>query len=312
VAAHEVRPAYLELVQTGPETWDALLKVPARSGLRLSLHDSLPDECEVTVPRSRYDAGNAFLDRWSFSCPGGLAGRRVGIEGFTGAMTDGLVRIERLDGSSQVARVTVSEPTVVVTASQEWTAVAGTYVGLGIEHILLGTDHLLFVLTLLMLVRGWRRVLGTVTAFTIAHSISLAAAVLGFVHVPGPPVEAVVALSIVFVASEIVHGRQGRPGLTERKPWLVSFTFGLLHGLSFAGALTNVGLPERDIPLALLFFNVGVEAGQVLFVLSYVGMAAALGRLDVRPPAWGWRAATYAIGGVAAFWMIDRVARFGS
>ena len=130
---------------------------------------------------------------------------------------------------------------------------AGTYLGLGVEHILLGIDHLLFVLALVLLVKGWRKLVATITAFTIAHSITLALATLGFVHVPAPPVEGCIALSIVFVAAEIIHSRQDRPGLTERAPWVVAFTFGLLHGLGFAGALSEVGLPQHAIPIALLF-----------------------------------------------------------
>ena len=187
---------------------------------------------------------------------------------------------------------------------------AATYLALGIEHILLGIDHLLFVLALVLLVKGWKKLVATITAFTLAHSITLALATLGFVHVPGPPVEACIALSIVFVAAEIIHRRQGRPGLTERAPWVVAFTFGLLHGLGFAGALSEVGLPQHAIPIALLFFNVGVELGQLAFVFIVLLVLAAARRLPPRVPAWGWRAAPYAIGSVAMFWVLQRVAAF--
>ena len=149
---------------------------------------------------------------------------------------------------------------------------------LGVEHILFGVDHLLFVLALLILVKGWRKLVGTITAFTVAHSITLAAATLGFVHVPSKPVEATIALSIVFVACEIVHRRQGRSGLTETWPWVIAFSFGLLHGLGFASALREVGLPQNAIPLALLFFNIGVELGQLLFI----GVVMAVIALAVR------------------------------
>ena len=150
-----------------------------------------------------------------------------------------------------------------------------TYTVLGIEHILTGVDHLMFVLALIMLVRGTRRLLVTVTAFTLAHSITLALATLGIIHVPGPPVEATIALSIVFVASEIVQGLRGHEGLAAKKPWLVAFSFGLLHGLGFAGALAEVGLPVNAIPLALLFFNIGVEIGQLLFIAAVIAAARA-------------------------------------
>ena len=161
---------------------------------------------------------------------------------------------------------------------------------------------------------GWRRVVATVTAFTVAHSITLAAATLGFVRVPIAPVEAIIALSIVFVAAEIVHARQGKPGLAARWPWLVAFAFGLLHGFGFASALNQVGLPQNAIPVALLFFNLGVEAGQLLFIaaaLLVVGLARKIARcFAVSPPSWACRVPPYAIGGIAALWFIQRVAAF--
>jgi hydrogenase/urease accessory protein HupE len=185
---------------------------------------------------------------------------------------------------------------------------------LGVEHIWSGIDHLLFILALMILVRGTRRLVATVTAFTVAHSITLAAATLGFVHVQQKPVEACIALSIVFVAGEIVHARQGWQGWTERWPWVIAFTFGLLHGFGFAGALNAVGLPQTAIPVALLFFNVGVEIGQLLFIaaiLSIMSLARWLIRRTAIPkPAWAWRVAPYSIGGLAAFWMIQRIADF--
>jgi hydrogenase/urease accessory protein HupE len=229
-------------------------------------------------------------------------------------MTDVLVRVENLDSTTQVTRVTPSSPSFVVAVAPGALEVCRTYMVLGVEHILFGLDHLLFVLALLILVKGWRKLVGTITAFTIAHSITLAAATLGFVHVPGKPVEATIALSIVFVACEIVHQRQGRSGLTEMWPWVIAFSFGLLHGLGFAGALREVGLPQNAIPLALLFFNVGVEIGQLLFiaaVLSILAVARWLARRAAIPqPGWVWRVAPYGIGGIAAFWMIHRIAAF--
>jgi hydrogenase/urease accessory protein HupE len=191
---------------------------------------------------------------------------------------------------------------------------------LGIEHILLGFDHLLFVLALLLIVEGTRRLIATVTAFTVAHSLTLAAASLGWLHVPGPPVEAIIALSIVFVAAEIIHVRRGQPSLTQRRPWVVAFTFGLLHGLGFARALAEVGLPPLAIPTALLFFNVGVELGQLLFIAAVLGLVAVgrrmtarlpeWSRLVVRLPEWSWLVPPYAIGSIAMFWVIERVTGF--
>ena len=201
-----------------------------------------------------------------------------------------------------------------MTASPGTFEVVQTYTVLGIEHILTGFDHLLFVLALLILVKGTRRLIATITAFTLAHSLTLFAATLGWINVPGPPVEAVIALSIVFVAGEIVHARQGRPGLTQRYPWLVAFTFGLLHGLGFAGALAEVGLPPLSIPMALLFFNVGVEIGQLIFIAVVLGAIAVVRRiarrLKIDAPSWWWRLPPYTIGGIASFWVVQRVAAF--
>jgi hydrogenase/urease accessory protein HupE len=313
--AHEVRPAYLELRQTGPETYDALWKVPGRGdNLRLGLYVELPSDARnLTEPRGAM-VNNAFTERWTVQRPGGLTGGTIHIAGLSATMTDVLVRLERLDGTTQVMRLTPSAPSFVVEAVPRAMQVARTYLALGVEHILGGIDHLLFVLALLILVKGTRRLIWTVTAFTVAHSLTLAGATLGFVHVPGPPVEAAIALSIVFVAAEIVHGRQGAAGLTERFPWVVAFTFGLLHGLGFASALNEVGLPQSAIPVALLFFNVGVEIGQLLFI-GVVFAIIALARLVTRriavpQPAWAWRVPPYAIGGVAAFWVIQRITAF--
>ncbi|MGH6898525.1 MAG: HupE/UreJ family protein [Geminicoccaceae bacterium] len=185
-------------------------------------------------------------------------------------------------------------------------AAARRYVGLGVEHILLGIDHLLFVFGLLLLVRGPWMLVKTITAFTLAHSITLVLATLGLVDAPARPVDAAIALSIVFLAAEILHARAGRPGLTARKPWVVAFTFGLLHGLGFAGALTQLGLPRSEIPLALLFFNVGVEIGQLMFVGLVLALGWALRQLQVRWPLWAAPLPAYAIGTVAAFWFIER------
>jgi hydrogenase/urease accessory protein HupE len=313
--AHEVRPAYLELRQTGPETYDALWKVPGQGeNLCLGLYVEFPaGSTKVTAPRASM-VNNAFTERWTVKRSGGLTGGTIHIAGLTATMTDVLVRLERLDGTTQVTRLTPAAPSFVVEAAPRPMQVAATYLKLGIEHILLGIDHLLFVLALLILVKGTRRLIATVTAFTIAHSLTLAGATLGFVHVPGPPVEAAIALSIVFVASEIIHSRQGKAGLTERFPWVVAFTFGLLHGLGFAGALSEVGLPQTAIPVALLFFNVGVEIGQLLFIASVVFLIAAGREVTVRSgmsrPAWAWRIPPYAIGSVAMFWVIQRIGAF--
>ena len=313
--AHEVRPAYLELRQTAPETYDALWKVPGQGeDLRFGLYVELPTSCvNVAVPRGSM-VNSAFAERWTVKCVGGLTGGTIQIAGLSATMTDVLVRLERLDGTTQVTRLTPAVPSFVVEATPDTMQVARTYLALGVEHILLGIDHLLFVLALFILVKGTGRLIATVAAFTVAHSLTLAGTTLGFVHVPGPPVEAGIALSIVFVAAEIVHGRRGRPGLTERFPWIVAFAFGLLHGFGFASALSEVGLPQSAIPAALLFFNIGVEIGQLFFIASIFAVIALTRqithRIGMSKPAWAWQVPAYAIGSVSAFWIIQQVSAF--
>jgi hypothetical protein len=308
--AHEVRPGYLEIRQTDAETYDVLWKVPAKGDMRLGIYARLPESCEALRPPATYAIGGAYADRWMVTCAGGLTGETITIDGLASTLTDVLVRLERLDGSTQVELLAPKAPSFVVQAAQGWLGIAGTYLRLGVEHILQGIDHLLFVLALLILVEGKRRLIGTVTAFTVAHSLTLAAATLGFVHVPQQPVEAVIALSIVFVAGEIVHAHQGRPGLGQRWPWMVAFIFGLLHGFGFAGALTEVGLPEQAIPVALLFFNVGVEVGQLLFIAGVLLLFALVKRTSIPQPAWAWKVPAYGIGAMATFWTIERVVGF--
>jgi hydrogenase/urease accessory protein HupE len=314
-SAHEVRPVYLELRERDATTLDARLKVPARGDQRLGVALRLPPGAvEQGQPRGGF-AGEAYLERRTFVRAGGWDGVELQLDGLAGTRTDALVRVEWRDGSVQNARVLPGEPRFTLRAAPGRGEVATSYLGLGVEHIVLGVDHLLFVLALFLLVPGERRLVATITAFTVAHSITLAAATLGFVHVPGPPVEACIALSVAFVAAEIVHGRRGLPGLTARRPWLVAGSFGLLHGLGFAGALSEVGLPELAIPIALLFFNLGVEVGQLAFLAVAAGLLAALRAARPAPPAGApaWRGIlpAYAIGACAAFWVIQRVASLG-
>jgi hydrogenase/urease accessory protein HupE len=310
-AAHEARPAYLQLHQIDAETYDAFWKVPGLGeDKRLAIHVQFAPGTDTVGAPSVSFANNAFLQRWRVHRDGGFDGSSIRIEGLEATLTDALVRIERLDGTTQTVKVSPSSPAFTVEAEPGRWEVARAYLVLGIEHILLGVDHLLFVLALMILVKGAKRLLWTITAFTAAHSLTLAAATLGWIHVPIPPVEAGIALSIVFLASEIVHTRTGRPSLTYRKPWIVAFAFGLLHGLGFASALSEVGLPANAIPIALLFFNVGVEVGQLMFIASALAIVAGARRLPLPPVVWNWRLPVYAIGAVASCWTIQRVGQF--
>ena len=308
---HEVRPAYLELRQTGSETYDALWKVPGRGeDLRLGLYVELPAGCtNVTPPRGSM-VNSAFTERWTVKCAGGLIGGTIHIAGLSATTTDVLVRLERLDGTTQVTRLTPSAPSLVVEAAAGVLEVVRTYIVLGVEHILTGIDHLLFVLALLIITRGGWKLVKTVSAFTLSHSITLSAATLGFVHVPQRPVEAVIALSIVFVAVEVVRMHRGLETITARAPWLVALTVGLMHGLGFASGLSEAGLPQGHIPAALLFFSVGVESGHFLFIGAVLSLIALVRRIHISFPRWAELIPPYAIGGIAMFWVIQRIAAF--
>jgi hydrogenase/urease accessory protein HupE len=314
-AADEFRPAYLHITQIDGGTYDVLWKLPALDeATTLKLRPEFPSDAQVLTPISSGYASGIATQRWRIAVPGGLAGRSVRFPGMGIARVEVLVRLARSDGTAQLGRVLATEPSVTFQASPDALEVMRTYTVLGIEHILTGFDHLLFVLALVLLVTGWKTLACTITAFTAAHSLTLAAASLGWLQVPGPPVEAAIALSIVFVAREIVHARDGRSGLMQRRPWIVAFSFGLLHGLGFAGALAQVGLPPLSIPTALLFFNIGVEIGQLLFIAALLGLMAATRRLLNEQfwtaPHWVWRLPPYAIGSLASFWLVERVARF--
>ncbi|MEQ8696683.1 MAG: HupE/UreJ family protein [Bauldia litoralis] len=308
--AHELRPAFLEMIETAPDTYDVLWKVPALGEARLSIDVVLPDTCEETGPRTVSDTGAGLSSRWPVRCDGGLAGHTIAVEGLVATYTDVLVRIENADGTTQSARLTNDKPGFLVVASPSAWNTAGAYFLLGLEHILFGFDHLLFVLALLLLIRDLRTLVETITAFTIAHSITLAAAALGWASVPQPPVEAAIALSIVVVASEIIRASRGRSDLSIRYPWLIAFLFGLLHGFGFGGALRDIGLPQVDVPLALFTFNLGVEAGQLIFVAVVILLLAAVRLATTARISWARAATAYGIGGIAAFWFVERLASF--
>jgi len=313
--ADEFKPAYLQLTQLDQDTYDVLWKIPALDeATTLKVKPQFPDGTEVlTKTRGTFSRG-VTVQRWRIRVPHGLDGQAVIFSQLSETRIDVLARLVRLDGSVQLERILPVSPQFVAKRSPGSLEVVKTYTVLGIEHILTGFDHLLYVLGMLILVGGWRRIVVTMSAFTATHSLTLTAAALGWVHVPQPPVEACIALSILFVAREIVQAHRGRPGITARWPWVVSFTFGLMHGFGFAGALAEVGLPQSSIPIALLFFNVGVEIGQLMFVGAVLAVIAAgwraAQRLRLSQTAWLSRIAPYAIGGLASLWLVERVTAF--
>jgi hydrogenase/urease accessory protein HupE len=306
-AAHRLSPAFFGLTETARDTFTVQWKVSISGGLAAVLEPQVPEGCSLTEAVRTYVVDDVRFQHGTLRCPGGLGGKQFSVNGLGETQTDVLLRVDYLDGSSSNQRLTRDAATVTIPARPSMLEVVNTYLSLGVEHILFGVDHLLFVLALLLLVRGVRRLVATVTAFTLAHSITLAAATLGFVHVPPAPVEAVIALSILFLASELARRGTSVPAdLTERFPWIVAFSFGLLHGFGFAGALSEVGVPTQAVPLALLFFNVGVEIGQLLFIGAVFGIGWLVRFSALRVPA-GWqRVAAYGIGSMSAFWVVQR------
>lgn len=309
--AHESRPAYLEITESQPDIFDITWRRPARGEMVLSMQPVFPKHCEVQGNIANYLSSGAHVSRWTLQCSDlGLVGHTIYIEGLVRTITDVLVRIQFLDGITTTQIIKPNNPKLTVQGSPGTWQVMSDYLLLGVEHILGGIDHLLFVLCLLLIVRGNWLLVKTITAFTLAHSITLALATLGFVSVPQAPVEAVIALSILFLAVELVKQQQGKSDLAMRAPWIVAFIFGLLHGFGFAGALSEVGLPQSDIPLALLMFNVGVEVGQLLFialVFSVIFFWKRFARIQLH---WLPRTTAYAIGGMSSFWLFSRIVSF--
>lgn len=305
--AHEVRPAYLQ-IREGPEhqvrvTW----KQPVMGDMAVPLTPRLSSGWLDAAP-TRREATNAFLlEEWTVSAPHApLQGQTLTIMGLQRTITDVLVQIEQPGAGERTYILHPASPSITVPVGKASGAPILAYFSMGVTHIWTGFDHLLYLLGLILLIPRLRTLLKTITAFTVAHSITLAAAVLGLVKVSPPAVEATIALSIVFVAVELVQSRRGRPGLAHAFPWIVAFGFGLLHGLGFASALREIGLPRHDLPQALLLFNLGIEVGQIAFAALVIGLLAMLSRATRLADAF-LRTAPYAIGAMGAFWVIQRV-----
>jgi hydrogenase/urease accessory protein HupE len=311
VGAHEIRPAYLEIRETSPNRYQATWRTPLMSGMRLPVALALPDGARNLSLPVVLEGTDALMERREVEIPGGLPGKRLGFIGLEATITDVLVRLSLLDGRQLTAMVRPSRAYLDVDPSPATLEVAKVYVVQGVEHILQGIDHLLFVFGLMLLVRDRWMLLKTITAFTLAHSFTLAGATFGIIQVPAGPVEATIALSILFLGVEVVRAKQGRTSFTIRRPWAMAFAFGLLHGLGFASGLSMIGLPPADIPLALLAFNVGVETGQLLFVALIVLLDLAIRQLRVRIPRLVTGAPPYFVGCLGAYWTLDRLVLMG-
>ncbi|HXJ34088.1 MAG TPA: HupE/UreJ family protein [Candidatus Eisenbacteria bacterium] len=308
-SAHESRPAYLEIKETAPGRFTVLWRTPVLAGMHLPVALKIPAGVQNVQEPTVEELADSLVERRSIDAgPDGLAGKRIEFPGLQLTITDVLVHVEMADGRTWTTIARPSQPWVEMAASQTWMEVATTYVVQGIRHILFGADHMLFVLGLLLIVHDRWMLLKTVTAFTAAHSITLAVATLGYAEAPTEPLNAAIALSILFLGPEIVRTWRGQTSFTIRHPWVVAFAFGLLHGFGFATALTSAGLPRSELPLALVSFNVGVEFGQVGFIALVLALERSFHVLQIRWPRWAQALPGYAVGTLGAFWTWQRLA----
>ena len=304
--ADELRPGYLEFTQISASEWTLVWKSPVKGGFTPSMQPVLPDGCQTkNIPQREFTNGT-LVTIFAIVCEGDVSGRAIGLENFDTAQSDVLVRVAPIGRPVQALRLTPAEPRVLIRTKPDRWQVARTYFVTGIDHIVFGYDHLLFVVALVLLLSGFWTIVKAVTAFTVAHSLTLIGTTLGLVGLPQRPVESVIALSILFLAVEIVKRKPDEQRLSERVPWVVAFGFGLLHGFGFAGALQEIGLPESDVPTALLTFNLGVEAGQLAIVAATFTVLAILRRGSAAMQMTAIKVSTYAIGMISSFWFIER------
>lgn len=307
--AHESHPALLQIRQLDADSFAVLWRVPEVIGID-NAHPSFPQGSRLESPRKRYSSGEATTEEYDITCPGGLVGKPVALTGPLANLLVAFVQITLVDGSQQTTRLSPVEPSVTVAGPRSFSSQALIFLRAGIEHILSGPDHLLFVLGLMILVQGRWRLLKTITAFTAAHSLTLALAVLGIVDVPTPPVEACIALSLVFLAREIVRADPRGGSLLFRRPWIMAFSFGLLHGIGFASGLQAIASARSELTTGLVMFNAGVEIGQLSFVAVVLGMGWAYRGFHTSTPKWLRPAGAYLVGILGAFWTIERITRF--
>jgi hypothetical protein len=305
--AHETRPGFLELRESTPGTYGLLWKKPAGGEVEIFIAPALPKECRLAGSGQQRLTPGAVVVRGTLQCEGGIAGKTIAVDGLEATITDVIVRVHHADGRLESHLLKPLNPSVTLGENTTGWQRSASYLRLGVEHIVLGVDHLLFVLGLLLIVRDRWMLVKTITSFTIAHSVTLAIATLGYASAPVLPLNAAIALSILFLGPEIVRAWRGETSFTIRHPWVVAFAFGLLHGFGFASGLASMGLPAAEIPLALLLFNVGVEVGQVAFVLLVVLLERAFRLLEIRWPRVVAALPGYVVGSLGAYWTIQRV-----
>ncbi len=309
--AHELQPSLLDIHQVSNKQYRIDWRAPTYYNKPHPASLRLPEHWQTIGKPIVRNLPDSKLHSLVIKVPqGDITGSTIHFDELESTITDVFVRIHWLNGNTSSAIARPNHPWVIIETQKTTWQIATDYLLLGIDHILSGFDHLTFVLALLLIVLGWRRLLLTITSFTVAHSITLAAVTLDLLWVPGAPVEAVIALSILFLAAELVKVNRGAVSLTAKYPWIVAFTFGLLHGFGFAGALSDIGLPKNETSLSLLSFNIGVEIGQLLFVAVTIFIIALLKRVKILWPQWVCQLPAYTIGSIAAFWLIQRVSLF--
>jgi hydrogenase/urease accessory protein HupE len=305
-AAHEVRPGFLELREQTDGSYSMLWKQPSGGEIEIRISPVFPEGCRLVTRDRQQVTPGALISRGKLICEGGLAGKSIAIAGLETTITDVLVRVHRADGRLESHMLRPASTSVALGGITSTGQMGWNYFRLGIEHILLGVDHLLFVLGLLLIVADRWMLVRTITAFTVAHSITLGIATLGYVSAPTLPLNVAIALSILFLGPEMVRSWRGETSFTIENPWVVAFAFGLLHGFGFASGLSTTGLPQSEIPFALLMFNLGVEAGQLAFVLGVLLLERSFRALEIHWPRLVQLLPAYTVGSLGAYWTLQR------
>lgn len=307
VSSHESQPGSVEIEEIGADRFRITWRAPIYYGKPHPARLELPDQWQTLgQPTERRRASDIVFERIVTTNQQGIDGSILRFPGLESTITDVYVRVKRADGSQATNVVRPTKPWTELRGERPWHETSWEYLFLGFNHILLGVDHLLFVLGLLLIVKSRMMLVKTITSFTLAHSITLGIATLGYAQAPLPPLNAAIALSILFLGPEVVRARRGQTSLTIRYPWLIAFGFGLLHGFGFASGLSTTGMPKAELPWALLWFNIGVELGQLLFVFTALGLVWAFRTLQVRWPRWVLWLPGYTVGSLGAFWTIQR------